>query len=146
MSDRDESGARSLFDLRKRAPKRPLTVTIILAIVLGFLLLSGPRDLDEQAARQSFQDHISSGLSEACGAITGFSEGRMSRVETESRKLERYDIRQQVSLANGGSLELQAYVWPGIRICHRIPTGGGHYDTLFQFDDGVELVKGELHC
>ena len=146
MSDRDESGVRSLFELRKRAPKRPLTVTIILAIVLGFLLLSGPRDLDEQAARQSFQDHISSGLSEACGAITGFSEGRMSRVETESRKLERYDIRQQVSLANGGSLELQAYVWPGIRIGPRIPTGGGHYATLFQFDDGVELVKGELHC
>ena len=146
MSDRDESGVRSLFELRKRAPKRPLTVTIILAIVLGFLLLSGPRDLDEQAARQSFQDHISSGLSEACGAITGFSEGRMSRVETESRKLERYDIRQQVSLANGGSLELQAYVWPGIRIGPRIPTGGGHYATLFQFDDGVELVKGELRC
>ena len=146
MSDRDESGVRSLFELRKRAPKRPLTVTIILAIVLGFLLLSGPRDLDKQAARQSFQDHISSGLSEACGAITGFSEGRMSRVETESRKLERYDIRQQVSLANGGSLELQAYVWPGIRIGPRIPTGEGHYATLFQFDDGVELVKGELHC
>ena len=146
MSDRDESGVRSLFELRKRAPKRPLTVTIILAIVLGFLLLSGPRDLDEQAARQSFQDHISSGLSEACGAITGFSEGRMSRVETESRKLERYDIRQQVSLANGGSLELQAYVWPGIRIGPRLPTGEGHYATLFQFDDGVELVKGELRC
>ena len=146
MSDRDESGVRSLFELRKRAPKRPQTVTIILAIVLGFQLLSGPRDLDEQAARQSFQDHISSGLSEACGAITGFSEGRMSRVETESRKLERYDIRQQVSLANGGSLELQAYVWPGIRIGPRIPTGGGHYATLFQFDDGVELVEGELHC
>ena len=146
MSDRDESGSRSLFDLRKRAPKRPLTVTIILAIVVGFLLLSGPRALDDQAAMQSFQEHVRSGLSEACGAITGFSQGLTSRVETESGKLERYDIRQQVSLANGASLELEAYVWPGIRIGPRIPTGEGHYATLFQFDDGVELVKGELRC
>lgn len=95
---------------------------------------------------QSFQEHVRSGMPESCDAITGFSEGLKSRVETESGKLERYDIRQQVSLANGASLELEAYVWPGIRIGPRIPTGEGQYATPFQFDDGVELVKGELRC
>lgn len=146
MSDRDEPGARSLFELRKCAPKRPLTVTIILAIVVGFLLLSGPRALDEQAAIESFQEHVRSAWPESCSAITGFAEVRTSRIETEAGTLERYDIRQQVNLANGVSLALQANVWPGIRIGPRIPAGEDRYTTLFQFEDGVELVADELRC
>jgi hypothetical protein len=141
-----DTGARSLFGLHKRAPKRPQTVTIILAIVVGFLLLSGPRELDEQAAIRSFQAYVGSGMAQNCGAIAGFSQASVSRVETGSGKLERYDIRQEVSLAMGSSLELQAYVWPGIRIGPRFPIGEERYATLFQFDDGVELVQGELRC
>lgn len=145
MSDPNE-GARSLFSLRKRAPRRPISVTIILVIILAFLFLSGPRQLTQETAVLQARAFVMSEISSQCGPITALSDGRVTRVETETGKLERYDVQQIARLASGKDVSVQVQVWPGIRIGPRVPTGGGRDFALFEFEDGVETVDSELGC
>lgn len=146
MSDPNESGARSLFGLRKRAPRRPVSVTIILAIVLAFLFLSGPRQLTQESAVLQARAFAMSKVSAQCGSASVLSDGAVSRIPTGSAKLERYDIDLIVQLANGKDVPVHVQVWPGIRIGPRFPIGGGSAFTLFEFEDSAELADNELRC
>ena len=141
MSDLNESGARSLFGLRKRAPKRPVSVTIILAVVLAFLFLSGPRDLTQESAVSQARAFVTSKALAQCGAIVGVSDGLVARITTENGNLERFDVTQIVRLADGNDVPVLVQVWPGIRIGPRIPFGQGRSFTLFEFDDGVDATN-----
>ena len=146
MSDPNVSGARSLFGLRKRAPKRPVSVTIILAIVLAFLFLSGPRQLTQDSAVLQARAFAMSEVAAQCGAVTDAVVGAVSRIPTEPEKLERYDVAQIVWLASGKDVPVLVQVWPGIRIGPRVPIGSGNGFVLFEFQDGAELVDNELRC
>lgn len=146
MSDPNESGARSLFGLRKRAPKRPISVTIILAIVLAFLFLSGPRQLTQESAVLQARAFALSEVAAQCGAVTDAVVGAISRIPTEPEKLERYDIEQIARLASGNVVSVLVQVWPGIRIGPRVPPGSGNGFVLFEFQDGVELVGDGIGC
>lgn len=138
MSGADHD-ARSLFGLRKRAPKRPLTVTIILMFVFGLLLTSGPRDLDRDAAIRQARVFVESGLPPQCGPISEVREGRVRAVTTDSGRLERFEVQQNVTLESGRVVVAELQVWPGIRIGPRVPLGSGQAFVLFEFDDGVEF-------
>jgi len=148
VSDLNESGARSLFGLRKRAPKRPVSVTIILAVVLAFLFLSGPRDLTQESAVSQARAFVTSKALAQCGAIVGVSDGLVARITTENGNLERFngnlerfDVTQIVRLADGNDVPVLVQVWPGIRLGPRIPFGQGRSFTLFEFDDGVDATN-----
>lgn len=143
MSDHD---ARSLFGWRKRAPKRPLTVTIILALVIGLLLSSGPRQLDRFGAVEQARTFVETSLPPDCGPISAIAEGRVKAVLTELGSLERFEVEQQVSLTNGRIIDATLQVWPGIRIGPRLPLGDGNHFALFEFDDGVEFVGALPAC
>lgn len=145
MSGTDHD-ARSLFGLRKRAPKRPLTVTIILVFVIGLLLTSGPRDLDRDAAIRQTRAFIESSLPPQCGPISEIRNGRVQAVTTESGNLERFEVQQRVTLANEYILDVAVQVWPGIPIGPRVPLGTGGYFALFEFDDGVEFTGAKPMC
>lgn len=84
--------ARSLFGLRKRAPRRSLSVTIILAVVLAFLFLGGPRDLDQDTAVVKERANTMTAIVVRCGPISAMSEGHISGVTSETGKLERFEI------------------------------------------------------
>ena len=145
MSEPDE-GVRSLFGLRKRAPRRPVSVTIILAIVLAFLFLSGPRDLDPDTAVVQARAFAAAVILAKCGPVSAISDGPISRVTNDAGTLERYEIEQMARLADGKDAAVLVQVWPGIRIGPRIPLGQGEHTALFVFADGVEMVDSEVRC
>jgi len=141
-----DGDARSLFGLRKQAPRRPLSTTIILALVLAFLFLSGPRDLDEDSAVAQARVFVAAVVSAQCGHIAAIPGGHISHVTNDSGKLERFEIELLARLSNGKDVVVQVHVWPGIRIGPRLPLGAGQYTALFVFKDGVEISDGEVSC
>lgn len=138
--------ARSLFGLRKRAPRRPLSVTIILAVVLAFLFLSGPRDLDQDTAVAQARAYATAAIAARCGPVSAMSEGHISRVTSETGKLERFEIELTAGLSGSSEVAVQVHVWPGIRIGPRIPRAEGGHTALFVFEDGVEMADNQVRC
>lgn len=145
MSEPDND-ARSLFGLRKRAPKRPLIVTIILFFGIGLFLLSGPRELERDSALRQARAFVEVNLPSDCGPISGIRESRVDAVKTDSGSLERFEVQLSVRLASGHTVGTALEVWPGIRIGPRVPLPGGDHLALFEFSDGVEFMGAKLAC
>jgi hypothetical protein len=134
--------ARSLLGFRRRVPRRPLIVTAILAVVLGFLAFSEAHDLSPDAARQKAVDHLHG----VCGTGVVLSEVRVREARDEDGRFDRFDVTAVVTRAPGDVLSVRVSVWPDITVGPRIPTGGGDHVALLEFNDNVELREAATGC
>lgn len=134
--------ARSLLGFRRRVPRRPLIVTGILAVVLGFLAFSEAHDLDSDVARQKAVDRVRL----ECGTAVQISNIQVREALDEDGRFDRYDVTLSVLRAGGDVHGVLASVWPDITVGPRIPTGGGDYIALLEFNDNVELREVVRGC
>jgi hypothetical protein len=124
-----------MLEYRRRVPNRPVTVTIILALVLGFMAFSKSHDLDAKSARLKVKREIHAD----CSGAVRIGNAQASEILDEEGRFDRFEVTQSVTFANGKAQNILGSVWPDITIGPRIPTGGGDYFALMEFNDIVEL-------
>lgn len=137
MSDDDDT--RAIYRSIKRIPRRPLSATILIIVVGFFVVTSKSRDFDEETALSRAQTHIQQEYLGRCGFEADLADGFVRRVETESGRFERYEVRQSVRLPSGVAQDLNVWIWADLTIGPRVPLGDGDYFTLLEFDENIEL-------
>ena len=124
-----------MLEYRSRVPNRPVTATIILALVLGFMAFSKSHDLDAESARLKVEREIHAD----CSGAVRIGNAQAFEILDKEGRFDRFEVTQSVTFANGKSQHILGSVWPDITIGPRIPAGGGDYFALIEFNDIVEL-------